>query len=80
MKKIIVNSTKHGIKEILVDDEDFDFLNQKNWQIAKGPMTFYAIRHQRFGNKIRKRFYMHRVILNLKYGDKTNTDHRDHNG
>jgi hypothetical protein len=80
MKKIIVDSPKHGIKEILVDDEDFDFLSQKNWQIVKVPTTFYATRQQRFGNGIRKLFYMHRVILNLKHGDETEVDHRDHNG
>lgn len=75
MKTIIINSKKHGIKKILVDDEDFEALNKFKWGIKKSHNTYYAFRNIPFGTQL-KTVGMHSVILN------TNKliDHKDHNG
>lgn len=58
----------------LVDDEDFESLNQFNWCATKRGKTFYAIRA--CGGTTMK---MHRQILKLA-DPKILTDHIDHNG
>lgn len=61
-------------KVALVDDEDFEFLNQFKWRAHKGKNTFYAVR------SIKKDMeWMHRVILNIS-DSKIFADHRDHDG
>ena len=59
-------------KVALVDDEDFEYLNQWKWQCSKG----YATRHVRKNNK---HTYprMHRILLNVPDG--MLTDHINHN-
>ena len=58
----------------LVDDEDFEYLNQWKWCATKAHNTYYA---KRTVNK--KSIQMHRIILGLT--DPTIfTDHIDHNG
>lgn len=54
----------------LVDDEDFDYLNQFKWCVLKTNYTIYA---KRSGNKL-----MHRVIMNTPEG--MTVDHIVHNG
>lgn len=50
----------------IVDDEDYEFINQWNWQYNNG----YACRQQR--NKgTRKKIYMHRVLSDSKEGEVT---------
>ena len=61
----------------LVDNEDFDKLNQWKWQIQNDRRTFYARTRQRIGKK-RPSFRMHRVIMKAKKGQQI--DHRDGNG
>ncbi len=78
MKKIIVNSPKYGIKEILVDDEDFEFLNQWRWNVSKDYNTFYARRSVYEKGKY-KNLIMHRLLLGLT-DPKIFADHEDHNG
>lgn len=58
----------------LVDDEDFEKLNQFNWYAHKDCNTFYAGRHITVDGK-RTTQLMHNVILNGK-----GIDHRDGNG
>ncbi len=62
----------------MVDDEDFDFLNQWKWHHTKG----YATRRKYFGKKngkqIFKDIYMHRLLS--KTPDGFLTDHVDRNG
>lgn len=58
--------------EILVDDEDFDFLSKHKWHIVSG----YAVR---WSNGKPKYISMHRFLLNLAHGDKRLGDHIDHN-
>lgn len=66
-------------KVALVDDEDFEYLNQFKWHIQKSGDTFYAVRtlwiDKFHGTTIR----MHRFLLGVN--DKLLVvDHKDHNG
>jgi hypothetical protein len=68
-------------KIAIVDDEDYDFINQWKWQFIKNKSeNIYAYR--RFWdaeNKIMKHVLMHRLIMKLT--DKNIfIDHIDHNG
>ena len=63
-----------------VDDEDFDGLIKHKWFAKKDKNTFYAGRTIRLPNGKRQTILMHRFILNLKYGDKRQCDHKNHNG
>lgn len=61
-------------KVALVDDSDFDFLNQWKWYAMKTGRKFYAARRiNRFT------VLMHRLLLNLT-NTKILTDHIDRNG
>jgi hypothetical protein len=68
MKKIKLTQNKYT----LVDDEDYDYLNQWNWHCSNNN---YAVRTD---NKLKKTIYMHRVIINSP--DKLSTDHINGNG
>jgi len=59
-------------KVALVDDEDFDYLNQFKWHASKSRKTFYASRGKNPAIK------MHRFIMKTKEG--LQVDHIDHNG
>ena len=61
-------------KVTLVDDEDFEVLNQFKWCAAKRGNAFYAERTIMVGEK-KECVLMHCVILNRK-----GIDHRDHDG
>lgn len=63
----------------LVDDEDYEELNQYKWSAIKGRSTNYASRGVYFSNNKQKHIYMHRQILGLT-DPKINTDHINHNG
>lgn len=58
----------------LVDDEDFEYLNQFKWCVQKGKNTLYAVRNN-YNNGKSATQYMHGAILNGK-----GIDHIDHNG
>ena len=64
-------------KVALVDDEDYEYLNQWKWSAAKVCRTFYAIRGIRNGDGWTSEC-MHRVILNVPAGKEI--DHIDHDG
>lgn len=59
----------------LVDDEDYDFLNQWKWTVIEVPniKQCYAYRKDK-----KRHVLMHRVILSAKR--KQEVDHRDHDG
>ena len=61
----------------LVDDEDYDFLNQWKWYAHKGRKDglFYAGKRN---NGDIKQIWMHRLIMNTSRG--LTVDHIDHNG
>ena len=48
----------------MVDDEDFERINQHKWHLLKSPYTFYAVRTTP-RKEGRKMIYMHREILGL---------------
>ncbi len=67
----------------LVDDEDYDFLNQWKWNASKSKKdhTFYAKRIEYLPGglgKVRKTIPMHRLILGITSSNLV--DHEDHNG
>lgn len=73
MKKIKLTQGKVA----LVDDEDFEYLNQWKWSANKNKNTFYAQRHKVIEGK-NKYIKMHRLIMNTP--DNIEVDHIDHNG
>lgn len=60
-------------KVALVDDADYECLNQVKWYAFKTGNTYYAAR--RFNKKV---LLMHRVIMNAETG--LEVDHKDHYG
>ncbi len=70
MKRISLTQGKFA----LVDDEDFERINQYKWYAGKNKRTYYAGRHFCSRTTIR----MHRVIMNAPKG--MEVDHRDGNG
>lgn len=52
----------------LVDDEDFDWLNQWKWYAQKSANTFYAVRNSKRVNGKREQIRMHVEILGKKEG------------
>ena len=73
MKIIILTQGKFAT----VDDDDYDRLNEFNWQAVKLNHTYYAVRTDR--SKIKRTIRMHREILNI-HDSKIQCDHIDHNG
>lgn len=61
----------------LVDDEDYEHLNQFRWSVVKAKKTYYAISYCVVNGK-RGHVLMHRIILNTPKG--LEVDHNDHNG
>lgn len=82
MKVILIKSPKHGDHECLVDDSDFDYLNQFKWYIFKSRHFVYAIRMDyNRETKKSKIIFMHREIMGLLDSKKRSVfvDHEDHN-
>ncbi|MCR4324148.1 MAG: AP2 domain-containing protein [Candidatus Curtissbacteria bacterium] len=81
MKKIELSGKIGKGKFVIVDNEDFDYLNQFRWHYDNG----YAHRREYFKNKDNKfdktkykNIYMHNLIIDCPE-DKT-TDHKNFNG
>lgn len=73
MKKIKLTQGKFA----LVDDEDFEWLNQFKWFAAKSKGNYYAHRSVRLKKgENQKTIRMHREIMNTPVG--METDHMDH--
>lgn len=73
MKEIKLTRSKVAI----VDDEDFEYLNQFKWCAVVNGRTFYAIRKANHDGKwVTER--MHRVLFDIPVGKEI--DHIDHNG
>lgn len=64
-------------KIALVDDSDYEWLNQRKWYAARDRYTFYVLRGARHKCTSEQ---MHRLILGLQPGDKRQCDHIDGNG
>ena len=71
-------------KVALVDDEDFEFLTQWKWSLARHKDGIhnnnYAYRQSEFTDSIRRSIKMHRLIMGLQSGDNQHTDHINGNG
>jgi len=65
-------------KFALVDDEDFEHLNQWKWHVARNKKIFYAARKQSVSPQLVTTILMHRQVLNYK--GKLLIDHKDHDG
>lgn len=82
MKKIRLSKRKVA----LVDDSDFEFLNQWKWtasQESAGGAKFYAIRWSRkseHGSGKRFKIRIHRVIMGLSPADDLVVDHENRSG
>ena len=73
MRKIKLTQGKFA----LVDDANYEWLNQWKWHAHKERNTWYACRSIW---KPRGLLKMHRLILGLDFGDKRQGDHINHNG
>jgi hypothetical protein len=73
----IINLTNG--KVALVDDDDYDNINQYRWTTKKNRNTFYAMRRI-VVNGVRTTITMHREILGLPPGNGEITDHCDQDG
>lgn len=62
----------------LVDDSDYEWLNQWKWQARYDPCTggFYAQRHILRPDGVETSIGMHRMIMNAKKGE--SVDHQNH--
>ena len=74
MKQIPLTQGKFA----LVDNEDYNWLNQWKWGANKGGNTYYAIRNSSGKLTKRKTILMHREIL--KALKEMECDHINHNG
>lgn len=74
MKEITLTQGKIA----LVDDADFEWLNQWNWCASRETHSqlWYAARTEIVDGR-RFEVKMHRLILGLVYGDSIRTDHRN---
>jgi len=75
MKQIPLSQGKFAV----VDDEDFEILNQHKWSALKCKNKFYAKRRLTLPGGNQKTILMHRVIIGLA-DTKILCDHRDGNG
>jgi hypothetical protein len=64
-------------EKVLVDDEDYEYLNQWKWIIRRTKKYNYAGRQLKIDNKY-KLLLMHRIIMNAPKG--MEIDHKDMNG
>ena len=67
-------------KFALVDDDDFERLNQRKWHVMKWGNTWCAGRQSLKREGKKKTIYMHREILGLGSGRDIQVDHINHNG
>ena len=74
MKEISLSQGKVAI----VDDEDYEYLNQWKWYVVNNRRNSYAIRLARDSNNKRMHIWMHREVTNAPKG--LCVDHKDHNG
>jgi len=66
-------------KRVMIDDGDFELVNQYKWCVRVAKHTYYAQAHiPRDGGRISTG--MHRLILGLKPGDGKQGDHINHCG
>jgi hypothetical protein len=75
MKKMKLSNGKFAI----VDNADFEWLNQWKWSATENGSSWYA-RRQEGGRKHNVKIYMHRFILGILDSPKVIADHINRNG
>ena len=67
-------------QQAIVDEEDYGRISNYSWKAQWAPNSkcFYAVRAILLPGKKRSKVYMHRTILNLRYGDRRQVDHKNH--
>ena len=78
MKRIDISTKTYPNTFALVDDADFDWLNQYKWHVCCVSYAKRSVVDVNTGK--RHEVFMHRLILGLKYHDKRQGDHKNHNG
>ncbi len=78
MKRIDISTPTYPNTFTLVDDEDFDWLNQWKWYAHKDRHIFYAVRKNPKVNGKRQLIRMHRIIMKPNINQEI--DHRNGNG
>jgi hypothetical protein len=81
MKKLIINSKKHGQHTILYDDEDHELISKYTWHLnkIKSGKYIYAVHNlPRDKNGKQKSIKIHRLIMRFPVNKKV--DHRNSNG
>ena len=63
----------------LVDDDDYEWLNQWKWQSVKDNRVFYAVKNFTYQKGKRRLIKMHRLILGIT-DSSIKVDHQDRNG
>lgn len=80
MKEIEIISRKNKIiKTVLLDDEDFLFINRWKWHLSESNGLYYAMRNERRADGSIYHVSMHRVIMGV-FDKEIEIDHKDHNG
>lgn len=77
--KILIETKKFGVKEVLLDDEDYDLIKGYVWHIQCDKGNFYA-RCYVFVNGKYKIFKMHRIIMGVSHKQRPHVDHKNENG
>ncbi len=77
MKQILVRSKRHGDLFTMVDDEDYDWLNQYNWNYSFRSRGSMYVKTCITYQKIYVNLIMHRMILG--YPENKIIDHKDGN-
>jgi hypothetical protein len=75
--KLSQSGKNRGKYVAVVDDEDYEYLNQFNWHALKCDHGFHVSRNIIINEK-QSRQWMHRLIMNTPVG--LFVDHIDHNG
>lgn len=69
-----------GKRYAIVDDEDFEWLNQFKWSVIENDTNCYAIRNVTLPNGRRTTLAMHKEVARFRHPDATMIDHIDGNG
>jgi hypothetical protein len=82
MKKLIIESKTYGRHEVLLDDEDYEWVSKHKWSLQKDHTrkreAFYVVRNVKQPDGKQKRITLHREIMKTPKG--LLTDHLNGNG
>lgn len=77
MKILQINSPKYGIKDVLLDDEDYEKVIKLRWHLKRCKDNFY-VNYTKGKGKNRIAFFLHRFIMNA-LNSLLEIDHKDKN-